>query len=531
MRRLNLLRHHAPWLGLVTLMVFYLYGSLISGVFTITHEGFSLYVRIQQFLQELLAGYPQPMLFPDAVRHGGIAFPAFYPPVSYYVTAALAWTGKSVLLGVNVSLFLSVLASALACYACSVEISRRRAVALAATAIYVTVTYRFVDVYVRGALAESWSFVWYPLIVLGALRELHRRPYGWLLPVGIAGAVTTHTITAIYFLVMAGLLMCCVLAAGRQWRAIPRMALLCALGLGMGAWYLLPQQSLLKDVWASDRNFFWSSIENFERHRVLFAQLFHDDPDHWFGNSYGLDKIDEFCFNLGLGHLVALGVLVYALGNWRALRSANSRERLALAASAFAMWGVGIVFLLKPSLILRWLPGFFGYMQFPLRMLGILPIFAVLFFCVAVRPLVSRRSQGWLVVVALVLVAEVPYFATTRRLKLDVTKTTLTSDYAASKGDMGYTEQNEYMPKSYPIQQAGSFFLTAPLFRNCRMERWQRTGYDRYELVAEAPAQDGAVIVPLVAYPFWQAKSASVQEIPLSQDQGYLRLALPAGRS
>jgi hypothetical protein len=72
--------------------------------------------------------------------------------------------------------------------------------------VYATLPYQLVDLYVRGALAESWAFVWLPLAALCLLRAwVDRRPHWSIgLAVTVAGLILTHNVTALLFLPALG---------------------------------------------------------------------------------------------------------------------------------------------------------------------------------------------------------------------------------------------------------------------------------------------------------------------------------------
>ena len=92
-------------------------------------------------------------------------------------------------------------------YFMGVVITRNRLAAVIAAVLYVSFPYRLVDVFVRGALAESWSFVWFPLILAGTWRGLANRRVPWYLPVAWAGLLLTHLPTALYFVFPFGILL------------------------------------------------------------------------------------------------------------------------------------------------------------------------------------------------------------------------------------------------------------------------------------------------------------------------------------
>jgi hypothetical protein len=90
----------------------------------------------------------------------------------YYVAELFRWLGASGAEAIRWSYGLSLVLSAWAMYGWAKRLWGGRA-ALMAAVVYTYLPYHLAIVYVRGALAEAWSFVGFPL-VLWALHNLHR---------------------------------------------------------------------------------------------------------------------------------------------------------------------------------------------------------------------------------------------------------------------------------------------------------------------------------------------------------------------
>ena len=198
---------HLPWLALIAGVTCLLYSALFSRDPLTTHEGLDTYFRTHQYLEELGNGHWVPQLLPGAVRGAGSAFPSFYPPLSYLVASLMSFVVGDLVRGVNLALLLSVVLSGWSMYFMVIVITRNRLAAVVAAVLYLSFPYRLVDVFVRGALAESWSFVWFPLILAGTWRALSDKRVPWYLPVAWAGLVLTHVPTALYFVFPYGALL------------------------------------------------------------------------------------------------------------------------------------------------------------------------------------------------------------------------------------------------------------------------------------------------------------------------------------
>jgi len=255
--RLSRLVGHGLALAVIAAAVGYLFSALLSRQGFLAHDGLDGYLRTQQYLKEIQGGHIPPQLFPDAISGGGYGFPRFYPPLGYFVASFLAWVAQDVVLGFHLALFLSVLASGWAMYFAMVVLTEEPAFALFAALAYVSFPYRVTDVVQRAALAEAWTFVWYPLVFAGAWRVIKGRRVPAYLPLSIAGLLLTHPTTALYA--------CCLFVAigllARRHVALGdavRLAMAGVVGIGLTVWFVLPQTRDLKTVWAGDPEYMWA---------------------------------------------------------------------------------------------------------------------------------------------------------------------------------------------------------------------------------------------------------------------------------
>jgi len=169
---------------------------------------------------------------------------------------------------------------------------------LTATAFYLWAPYRAVDIYVRGDLAESWIFVFLPLI-FGILYKLAYQKqiktkalitYNLI----IAAFLLTHTVSLITLsLPFLGWLTFLFITSTNKTSFIKRLLLLLP-AIGLGGFYLLPAV-LEKDLVTTETMF--TGYFNFANHFVSLKQLFFSR--FWgYGGSNVLDN-DTMSFQLG----------------------------------------------------------------------------------------------------------------------------------------------------------------------------------------------------------------------------------------
>ncbi len=528
---------HLVCLLVVAAAVTWLFSALLEPIAFTRHEGIYIYARTQQVAVELSAGR-LPQTFPDAYFGAGFAFPRFYPPLTLFLSAGLALLLGSVVVAVNLTFFLSVLASGFTMYAMTAGILRNRWIALGASLLYVSMPYRFVDIYVRAALAEAWTFVWYPLILLGLWRAVTRRTMPWYLPVSIGALVLTHNITAVYFLAYCGVFTLCAMAI-RGWRVGLIPALSVVLGILLGMWFLLPQQYYIPTVWVGDSEFMWTNAGHVQEHRVLPWQFFYSHPKFWFGETGGPGYTDGMSYELGIGQLLLLplGLLMGKTFRWRE-RVRRSPVLAVLGTSAVVGYVVSIVFMVYPIAFLAILPKQFAFIQFPWRLLAITAFLGPILAAIAVSRLGRRRV--WLVpafaAVSALVVLLVPGFQSTPQTEPYWTEDRLlTPEEITKSGDRGYTVLGEYVPREIDIADMNRNGLPPALYaspvvlegESAAVASWTRKGPD-FDVTAVAP--NGARIrIPLFYYDFYAAASSDGVPLEVSSSSGFLTVRVPAG--
>ena len=144
-----------------------------------------------RWLQNMNAGFGSPMFF-------------FYAPFPYYVTSLISLpfdidTTISHSLAIGASL--ALITSGIAAYFWLKEFTSAQ-FALIIALIYMVLPYHFVvDLYIRFAFAELWTFVWMPLILLFSLKVRDGKSLSILwLTISLSLLMLTHLPTLIIFM-------------------------------------------------------------------------------------------------------------------------------------------------------------------------------------------------------------------------------------------------------------------------------------------------------------------------------------------
>ncbi len=376
------------WLLAPILSVFAVAPLANPGYFWGAHDARHSVYFILEFDRAIRDGVLYPRWMPDFNFGYGYPFFNIYPPGAFYLGEAVHLAGADLVMAAKVVFAVSIVAAALTMYGLGRRIWGPWGGLVAAVA-YTYVPYRLVDIYVRGALAETLVFVFFPL-ALWAFDRLAEAPTGprlGLAGLAMAGALYAHYPLALLFtpLIAAFVLV-------RQWRVLPsesggeraRRMVACvaagAVGLGLAAMLILPAVieygSVRTDQWAG-------GYYDYRDHFVGLWQFF--SPTWGFGTSVrGPD--DTMSFQLGLVPL-GLAALGLAAGRARAGEDTGGSKLLLLLTAST----LGIVFLMTEASAPLWdLLRLAAFAQFPWRLLT----FTALTLPLAAGALPARTGIG-----------------------------------------------------------------------------------------------------------------------------------------
>lgn len=213
-----------------------------------------------RWLQNMNAGLGSPTFF-------------FYGPISYYFSSLFHPFFPNDQYGwhqLSLSAALALIASGITAYIWLKDITNKTPAFIAAI-LYMALPYHWaIDLYTRFAYAETWSFVWLPLL-LYFTRKISRGSKFALLGFTISYALLamTHLITVLIFSIIP--IFYLLILAQRKQRKSALLSLVVAmlLGIGLSAIYLLPAMTTQKYVsmktmmtgrYAYDSNFlFWGN--------------------------------------------------------------------------------------------------------------------------------------------------------------------------------------------------------------------------------------------------------------------------------
>jgi len=406
----------------------------------------------------------------------GFGYPlfVFYPPFVYMLGEVFHLLGLGFIDSVKLVFFFSIFLSGLAMFVLAKELWGKLA-GLTSAMFYMILPYRAVDVYVRGALAESFSFVWLPLILwsfyklsnlqeqsdykLSNLQErsdfkLYRGKsanYILLSATFLALLMITHNLIFLPFmLILPMYLFFLFLKASDKKLFTVNCLLSTVLALGLSAFFWIP--AIFEKKYILVDQLLLTNLADFRIHFVYLQQLW-----NWtwgFGGS-AAGLADGISFKIGKLHIlasVATFVLATVLLKKNRGFSKLSTFNLQLSTVFFFLFILSAFMTTAYSKIIWELFPPLAYLQFPWRFL----IFTGLFSSALAGALIYLlrvtifRLLAFFVLIILLLLSNLKLFKP-QNYRLDLTDEKATS-YDVIAWDVSKTSF-EYVPKGVELKK------------------------------------------------------------------------------
>lgn len=188
------------------LIIIFLSILLISPFFNAgffpTHDGEWAVVRLADMYRELRDFQIPPRLSGNLNFGYGYPLFNFAYPLPYYFGFILKIIGFGFVDSIKLLFAMSVPMSGIGMYFLGKNIWSSRFSGIISAVLYMFLPYRLVDLYVRGSLGESLSFIYFPFIILCFYKIFHNkniRLYALSLSFLVAFLIMTHNIMAVLF--------------------------------------------------------------------------------------------------------------------------------------------------------------------------------------------------------------------------------------------------------------------------------------------------------------------------------------------
>lgn len=301
----------------------------------------------------------------------GFGYPLFifYPPLVYYIGEAFHSLGFNYIDSIKLVFFASIFASAVAMYILVKEFWGKIPAVVSAL-FYIMAPYRALDLYVRGALAEAFSFVWLPLILWSfhKLQKTQKPLYILTSGLFLALLMLTHNLIFLPFMTILPFFLFFLF-----WQSKSKKSFLIEslesfiIGAGASAFFWMP--ALLEKRSTIVDQLLLVSLANYKIHFVYPQQLW-NWPWGFGGSAFGL--ADGISFKIGKLHIVAaVAAFLFAF-----LQQVRDKVKSRQTAYDLSLTSIVLLLFLFAAFMTTFYSQFIwdlipplGYLQFPWRFL------------------------------------------------------------------------------------------------------------------------------------------------------------------
>lgn len=209
-------------------------------------DGNFLYGKINGIIDGLRDGQFPVRIHPNTLKGYGYALSYFYPELFLYPFAILRGIGYSLRFCVYLMFFCTNLATAAVSFICVKRVIKGNGfkhslfVSAVGSILYTFNSYRLIDIYARGAIAEAMAIVFLPLVVTGLYVILEENGSISWLTLGLFGLVNTHILSCELVAVFAIIL--CIVCFKKVFSksSFVKLILSCGLTFLLSAYFIIP---------------------------------------------------------------------------------------------------------------------------------------------------------------------------------------------------------------------------------------------------------------------------------------------------
>lgn len=288
----------------------------------------------------------------------------FYPPSVYYAGEFFHLLGFQFIDSVKILFALGFILSALSMYLFLKNYLSKTA-GLAGAILYTYVPYKAVNVYVRGALNEFWSLVFYPLLFWSSWRLIREGGKKNLVFFALSTflILITHNLMTLIFLPVLGVWIILQVILEKKYTSLINILGGGLLGIGLAAFFTLPV--LIEKPYAHFETLVGGYFD-YRQHFVNLSQLFISNFWGYGSSVWGND--DGLSLSVGQIQFIASFIAVV-------LAALNFKKLKKLSITVFVLFGLAIIVLFmvhqKSAPVWTLFENFLIFVQFPWRFLSI----------------------------------------------------------------------------------------------------------------------------------------------------------------
>ena len=404
-----------------------------------THDGEWAVVRLADMFRTL-RDFQIPVRYSGNLNFGyGYPLFNFAYPLPYYLGVLMHFIGIGFVDAIKILFTESVFLSALFIFLASRTLWKNTWAGIISAILYVYFPYRMVDLYVRGSIGESLSFVLFPLLFYLAIKLTGKFSFVLVgcIAVSIASLIMTHNIMTVLFMPIY-IVFILIQAVLKNKKAVKSLFISIILGFGLSAFFWIPalfekNNILLTKTPIADRNLYFVNLSQF-----IFPKWGYGVPIYPNGFSYQLGLV-----HLAIFIIVAISLLFLLIKNKK-----NFKEYYIKIAYILTIVTAFFIFLLfRPSEFLWGNIPLLAEINYPWVALGILGFLISLLAGFLCRQVLGRYVVVFLGVIAMFIV--LPYAKPQQYIN--------NPDSYYLTNDATTTSSSELMPlwvKKIPLQRA-----------------------------------------------------------------------------
>ena len=390
---MEILKKHLFLILAIAVTFFAIFALLKPGFFPI-HDDEQI-ARLFELNYSLSSGHIPPRISQNLGFGYGYPFFNFYPSSAYYFAEIFVILGFSYITSTKLMIAAGFIFAAAFMYLFSKEYLGKIGAFIGAV-LYTYAPYHSIDVYVRGALAEFWSFVFVPGVFLGVLRLSKNQTYPNVVIFALfsAGLILSHNLIAMMSLPFITAFFFYLLYINKNRKAFFVSAILGGmLGLLLSSYFWIP--ALLENKFTMV-NLLTNELASYGLHFVSLHQ-FINSPWGYGGSILG--PMDGLSLEIGKIHLILFAVsLVLILYN---LIRAKTKHNIFLIFIIMFLFSIFIQSYYS-KVIWDLIPQF-SYIQFPWRFM-IFSVFTASFLGGYIFSLKFNKKVKYLAAAVLVII-------------------------------------------------------------------------------------------------------------------------------
>lgn len=435
----------------------------------------------------------------------------FYGQLSYVIGEVFHLVSYSLVDSLKLVFILSLVLSAVSMFFLAKQMWQDNVAATISAVVYLYAPYRAVDVWVRGALPEAVSFIFYPLIILFLEKYLKTNKKSNLLLFGLSVSllIINHNLSFILFLPFLVIWFCYQVITLKKLKHLGWFLGVTLLTLGLVAFYVFPVIFEAKYVTLENtiQGYF-----NFRGHFAGVKQLLFSTNWGYGASVFGPN--DDLNISIGFLQWIIPGLtLIYLVVKKKFF---DYKEFLVL----LFISGV-YIFLINNKSIFIWdrIPQM-AYIQFPWRFLGVLVFGLSLASGLVVKFIPSKAKTALtFVIIALAIGVNSQYF------RPDIWYGYSDSDLL--NGELFANQQaasiGDYWPKSAPKM--------ATSLANKQTNEYTLASQQSNQSIYVLNYSQEEVSLPINYFPGWRGYSSNGQKLSTSPDNsGLIKVSNPGDK-